>query len=44
MKKYSKDKNINQKVRNLIKSGWEAKAGSKHTVPEILNKHSIMPD
>jgi len=30
MKRYSKDKNINQKVRNLIKSGWEAKAGSKH--------------
>lgn len=31
MKRYSKDKNINQKVRDLIKSGWEAKSGSKHT-------------
>jgi hypothetical protein len=30
MKRYSKDKNINQEVRMLIKSGWKIKKGSKH--------------
>lgn len=30
MKRYSNDKNINQEVRALIKSGWTVKRGSKH--------------
>lgn len=40
MKRYSKDKNINQKVRDLIKSGWEAKlttTGIHH--PALRVKH-----
>lgn len=30
MKRYSRDKNINQTVRDLLKSGWGIRAGSKH--------------
>ena len=30
MKRYSNDKNINQEIRALIKSGWKIKSGSKH--------------
>ena len=30
MRRYSNDKNINQEVRMLIKSGWKVKSGSKH--------------
>ncbi|PKG00661.1 phosphoribosylglycinamide formyltransferase [Alcanivorax sp. 97CO-6] len=32
MKRYSNDKNINQKVRSLIKSGWAVRPGNKHSV------------
>ena len=32
MKRYSNDKNINQEVRTLIKSGWTIKIGSKHAL------------
>lgn len=30
MKRYSKDKDINQTVRVLIKFGWKVRAGKKH--------------
>jgi hypothetical protein len=30
MRRYSNDKDINQEVRMLIKSGWKIKNGSKH--------------
>lgn len=30
MKRYSNNKDINQEVQMLIKSGWKVKNGSKH--------------
>jgi len=31
MRRYSNDKDINQEVRMLVKSGWKIKNGSKHS-------------
>ncbi|OZC35136.1 phosphoribosylglycinamide formyltransferase [Marinobacter vinifirmus] len=31
MKRYSSDKNINQTIRSLIKSGWSFRNGRKHS-------------
>lgn len=32
MKRYSNDKDIDNKVRTLIKSGWSVRPGRKHAV------------
>lgn len=44
MRRYSNDKDINQEVRILIKSGWKVKNGSKHArVISPAGQHLTIP-